>query len=322
MPKNKISLNQRFTYVHCRGLVILMMILFFIPQLSFASSHGGIKLNVELTFGSHNTASKIGLFAFGATQDNNLAAEFGTGIWAQIHLKRFKANTAGWSVGYDAFSVVGIGDNANLLGSALSEAVDVPIFRERSSKNFIGLGAGIVDESISGSLSKFGLKRGKLILRAATKTSSLHFTFENDVRLTVIPGGASDYGQTASVDVQYTKIRNNSLTFYALDFDVFTPQPDYNLAPNNPVNSGEGLRRVWHTTSPWNKLFNANVFLTFGRVTNERTFTGKLGIDSPKFGAYTQNKIHDSFGLLPRYPWPINQKNTLFFEINANQRVQ
>jgi hypothetical protein len=287
-----------------------------------ADTHGGLKLNLELTFGTHNMTSRIGLLAFGTAAESNLATEFGAGIWAQTHIKRFGAGTTGWSLGYDAFGLVGIGDNSNLLGSALSESVAAPLFRERSEKSFLGVGYGIIDENISGSLSKFGLQRGKLIVRAANKASSIHVTFANDLRESIMKGGATDYGQTAALAIQYNQIRRNSLTQLGFGLDFFTPQPDFNQEPNNPQNSGEGRKRVWYTSKPWDKLFHANLFFEFARQDNERAISGKIGVDSHKLGAYSQNKIHDAFGVVPRYPWAINQDNKLFFEVTATNRVQ
>ena len=291
------------------------------PTPSVAESHGGLKLNVEITFGSQNMTTRLGLLAFGTTQQSNIAGELGGGVWAQTHLRRFGAQTTGWSVGYDAFGLVGIGDNSNLLGSALSESVATPIFRERSEKSFLGFGFGVIDESISGSLSKFGLKRGKLIFRAANETSSIHFTFANDLRESLLRGGATDYGQTAALTVKYSQIRRNSLTQYGFGLNFFTPQPDYDIESNNTLNSDEGRKRVWHTTTPWDKLFNANLYVEFARQDEERAIATKVGINSPKFGAYAQNKIHDGFGLLPRYPWPINKKDRLFLEATASKRL-
>ena len=306
-----------------KGLATLLFLLgLFVPASSYADAHGGLKLNIELTFGTHNITSRIGLLAFGAATERNLATEFGGGVWAQTHLRRFGAGTTGWSVGYDAFGLVGIGDNTNLLGSALSESVTTPLFRERSQKSFFGVGYGIIDENISGSLSKFGLQRGKLIVRAANKTSSIHITFANDLRESVMKGGATDYGQTAALAIQFNQIRRNSLTQLGFGLDFFTPQPDYNREPNNPINSSEGRKRVWYTTKPWDRLFHANLFFEFSRQDEERAISGKFGTNSHKLGAYAQNKIHDSFGIVPRYPWAVDQNNKPFFEVTAAKRVR
>jgi hypothetical protein len=296
-----------------------MFFMSFVPNNVYSASYGGLKISIEMTFGTHNITSKVGFLGFGTTQDNNLAFELGAGVWAQTHLKRFGAETNGWSIGYETFGLLGVGDNSNLLGSVLSESIAAPIYREGSEKKFFGLGFGVINENITGSLNKFGLKRGKLIIRSANKTSSFHLTFANDLRQSVMRGGATDYGQTAAISIQYNQINQNTLIMYGLGFDLFTPQPDYEKEPNNSINSDEGRKRVWNTTSPWSQLFNANLFLEFGRQGEERSVSGKIGIDSPKLGAYTQNKIHDSFGLLPRYPWATNKKDKVFFEITASQ---
>lgn len=305
-----------------RWQAICILILLCVSQNGYSKSTGGVRLNIEVTFGSHNISSRVGLLAFGTAQDSNLAAELGAGLWAQTHLRRFSAQTTGWSIGYDAFGLVGMGDNSNLLGSALSESVSTAIFQEPSQKGFFGLGFGVIDENISGSLSKFSLKRGKVMIRVASKASSIHVTFANDLRQAIIQGGATDYGQTAAFKIQYNQIRNNSLTQYGLGFDVFTPQPDHNNEPNNPQNSDEGRRRVWYITKPWDQLFNANLFFEFARQDDQHSISAKIGIDSPKFGAYAQNQIHDSFGLLPRFPWPVDKKGKVYFEATASRRIR
>jgi hypothetical protein len=302
--------------------ILLTVLFLFSVNRACADTHGGLKLNIEVTFGTHNITSRIGLLVFGAAAESNLATELGAGVWAQTHLRRFGAGTTGWSVGYDTFGLIGVGDNSNLLGSALSESVATPIFQERSEKSFLGVGYGVIDENISGSLSKFGSQRGKLIFRAANKTSSVHITFANDLRESFLKGGATDYGQTAALAIQYNQIRRNSLTQLGFGLDLFTPQPDFSQSPSNPQNSSEGRRRVWYTSKPWDKLFHANLFFEFTRQDDKRAISGKIGVDSHKLGAYAQNRIHDGFGVLPRYPWAIEQKNKLFLEVTAAKRVQ
>jgi hypothetical protein len=64
------------------------------------------------------------------------------------------------------------------------------------------------------------------------------------------------------------------------------------------------------------------LFFEFTRQDDKRAISGKIGVDSHKLGAYAQNRIHDGFGVLPRYPWAIEQKNKLFLEVTAAKRVQ
>ncbi|MBO1256455.1 hypothetical protein J3L16_12250 [Alteromonas sp. 5E99-2] len=311
-------MTQQHLLKICQTILILITLV--ATKNSYADTHGGLKLNFELTFGTDNVTSRIGLLAFGAAAKSNLGAEFGAGVWAQAHARRFGAGTTGWSFGYDRFGLVGIGDNSNLLGSALSESVTAPLFSENSDKAFVGVGYGIINENISGSLSKFGLQRGKLIVRAANKNSSIHITFANDLRESFMKGGATDYGQTGALAIQYNQVRNNSLTQVGFGLDFFTPQPDFNREPSNPTNSDEGRKRVWYTTKPWDKLFHANLFFEFARQDEDRAISGKIGTNSQKLGAYAQNRIHDGFGLVPRYPWAIDQKNKLLFEVTASRR--
>jgi hypothetical protein len=143
----------------------------------------------------------------------------------------------------------------------------------------------------------------------------------NDLRESVLKGGATDYGQTASFMLQYSTINNDRLTQIGLGLDLFTPQPDFSKAPSNPQNSDEGRHRVWYTSAPWENLFAGNLFVEVTHQSAERAISAKLGADSHRLGAFLQNSIHDEFGVLPRFPWAVEQSEKAFFEITATQQV-
>ena len=41
-------------------------------------------------------------------------------------------------------------------------------------------------------------------------------------------------------------------------------------------------------------------------------------MNSQWIGAYIQNTLHDGFGLNPRFPWKVDEKDQLFFEITGS----
>jgi len=43
-----------------------------------------------------------------------------------------------------------------------------------------------------------------------------------------------------------------------------------------------------------------------------------VGINSHKAGAFIQNKLHDGFGLNPRFPWDVSRKDRLFIELSGS----
>lgn len=96
-----MDITQYLVMPTTKWLAMFIAVLLLTSPRAHSTAHGGLKLNIELTFGSHNTTASIGFLAFGTTAQSNLAAELGAAVWAQTHLKRFGAGTTGWSIGYD-----------------------------------------------------------------------------------------------------------------------------------------------------------------------------------------------------------------------------
>jgi hypothetical protein len=292
----------------------IFLFCYLVSRPAISKTEFNLGINIQAVFGTHNQYIRAGVVVFGSSQEQNLALESGAGLWIQRGVRRFNAKTLHWSSGYDAFGVVGLGDNSNQLGSALTELAVPIFFNNTSDKGFVGIGFGVNKEYFSGSLSKFSQRRGRAIIRLANKQSSLHISFANDLRDGLFNGEASDFAQTASATAKYTQIRNDSLTQYGLSLDLFTPQPDFNRLPDNEKNSSDGRRRVWYTTKPWENLYNANLYIEYARQDQSKFWSAKIGIDSPKLGAFAQNSIHDELGLTPRFPWPIEKADRVFFE--------
>lgn len=282
---------------------------------SLAAS-GGIQAKLEFIVGSQDVRAKLGLFGFVAAE-GRLSAEIGAGVWTYAYHRRFGAEENHFGFGYELFALVGVGNNENLLGSTISEHQTGAIFRSNRPGDFAGLGLGVSRDRPFGSLEKFAVQRGHALMRIARNQHSWQLNFANDLRIGPFLGAAKDQGPTGSLQISYAEIDGRRLQKYGLGLDLFTPNPDYARPASNPQNSEDGAKRSWHTTSPWQDLFHANLYLQFSRQQDNLAWSTKLGVDSKKLGALVQNTIHDSFGLYPRYPWPVEESEQLYVEASA-----
>ena len=301
-------------------LSLFFCIVYFSPVPNTWASQTAIQAKLEYTFGSQNNLLKIGLFSFAAS-DDKVDLEFGAGIWAYPYLTRYGAKAPNWGYGYELFALVGAGNNQNLLGSSVSMYQNDAFFEQkidnRRGGKFFGAGLGISQDQPRGSLQKFGVQRVHLITRFANKSNSTHINFANDLRISKWMGAGLDQGPTGSLHIGHARISGDKLQRLTVGFDAFTPQPDYTRPASNPKNSEAGAKRTWFTNEPWGSLFHANFFLGISEQKRDQVWSAKLGLDSPKLGAYIQNRIHDSFGLYPRYPWPIDENAKFYFELSA-----
>ena len=153
-------------------------------------------------------------------------------------------------------------------------------------------------------------------MRFSNANHSIDITFMNDFRFgNLFNGEGTDYGETGGLVIGLTTI-NSALKAYriGIGLELFTPKPDYSRTPNNIINSDDGRKNVWNTQVPYKNLFYANAFV-FGSYRDEFTAAfAKAGLNSQKLGAYVQNKLHDSFGLNPRFPWDVAAKDKLVIE--------
>lgn len=298
----------------------LLALFIMISSKAFASD-GRVSLNLNISFGSHDAHAKIGLLVFGATGDTDIAAEAGAGLWAQSSLKRFGFSQFSWSLGYEAFGLVGYGNNGNLLGSTLSSLDTQSFFKEGDAEPFLGVGFGVKDELNPKQLDDLIHRTGKVYVRFSDNNYSYHAGFSNDLRESVFRGNARDYGQTASFDFGFAQGKRDQIQQYKLGVDLFTPKPDFNKAPSNTINSADGRKRVWFTQSPLKDVFNGNFYFSASQINDNKSWKATVGTDSKKWAAKLQNMIHDEFGLMPRFPWPVEQPNTLLWNITVSQDV-
>lgn len=299
-------------------LLVCLTIISFAQAQSF-SGNGALLIKAQITLGNQNQGIKIGAYAVGAAHYTDIAVEGGVGLYGGYLFKRHTIKTSGFSYGYDIFSLVGIGDNSNLLTSSFF--TDTPLFYSTvNDQNFYGLGFGFEKEFLPKNLQEFDQKIGKILMRFANANHSVNVQFKNDFRFgKIFNGDGTDFGNTGTFQISYSSFRNPlEAVHLGLAIQLFTPEADYSKTPSNSINSDDGSKNVWYTKGNYPKLFYANI-LGFGSYQNEGVYAfAKAGLNSQKLGAYIQNTLHDSFGLNPRYPWDVSAKDIVYLETGAS----
>jgi len=283
------------------------------------SADGGILLNAEITLGNQNQSLKLGLFGFGALNYGDLSIESGISLGLSQLFKRHTIKEHGIGYYYELFALGGIGKNTNLLGSSVSSMNTNLIVNANGNGGFNGLGFGVSKEVLPKSLKSYDLRRGALHMRFSNANHSMHLTFLNDFKIGWFKGAGTDYGVTGSLAIGFSKIQSIH-TAYQVGFglDLFTPRPDYSQPPRSQINSDDGRKNVWFTLPPYTDLFYGNIY-GYGSYQKEYYATHmKFGMNSPKAGAYIQNKLHDGLGLNPRFPWNVESNDKLFIEVSGN----
>jgi len=283
-------------------------------------AQGGVLVKAEITIGSQNQWLKVGAFAFGTLNYGDVAIESGASLASYAFSKRHTVRQSDVAYGYELFALAGIGGNSNLLGSSVSDFNTALLVNAEGDGGFQGLGFGFGKDYLPGKLKPYGIRRGQIILRSSIANHNVHIVFHNDVRFgKVFNGQGTDYASTGALTIGYTQLVDAQEVFQlGVGVDLFTARPDYSRAPRNPINSDDGRKNVWFTLPPFVDLFYGNLYV-FGHYQEEHlSFSAKAGINSHKAGAFIQNKLHDGFGLNPRFPWDVSRKDRLFIELSGS----
>jgi hypothetical protein len=305
--KKHISIILLFSYSLC----------FFAQKVN---SNAGFLIKTEMTLGNQNDWFKIGLFGFGAANYKGIAIESGFSIGFTQLFKRHTLKTKGKGSYYDFFGMLGSGQNHDLLGSAVATQSNTILNSDYKNLKFKGIGFGYEKETLPNQLKKYSIKRGKFLLRYSNANTNFHLAFLNDFKAgKLFNGEGTDFGETGSFILGFTQVKRQSEIYQAgLGLTLFTPPPNYSLSPRNKKNSDHGRKNVWFTEKDVPQIFYANTFV-FGTFQKDNySFHSKLGVESNKFGALVQNKLHDGFGLNPRYPWNIENKSKIYYEFEAS----
>lgn len=301
---------------------LLVISAFLIAMISHGQSfttNGGVLFKAQIQLGNQNQGIKFGAYAVGAAHYGDAAIEGGISLYSGYLFKRHTAKTQGINYGYDLFGLIGIGNNTNLLVSSFF-AENPLLFSLENDQKFYGLGFGIEKEILPANLKEFNQQIGKILIRFSNANHSINSQFKNDFRFgKVFRGDGTDFGNTGQFQISYSQFQSPLRAFHlGLGLKLFTPEADYSRTPDNLQNSDDGSRNVWHTQGEHSSLFYANVF-GFGSYQDDGVFAfAKAGVNSQKAGAYIQNRLHDNFGLNPRYPWDTRATDKLFIETGGS----
>lgn len=281
--------------------------------------NGGALLKAEITLGNQNQWLKIGALGYGTLNYGDVSVESGVSLASYTFFKRHTVKQNGLAYSYEAFALVGIGKNSNLLGSTISDMNTQLLFDPYGKGGFNGIGLGFGKDYLPKKLKPFSLRRGQILMRFGNADHSVQVVFQNDVKLgNIFRGQGTDYGTTGSLSLGFVQIRDSFSAYeVGMAVELFTARPNYTILPRNSINSDDGRKPVWFVMEPFKDLFYSNLYAFGSYHDRDYSLTAKLGINSQRMGAYIQNTLHDGFGLNPRFPWDVTAKDTLFFEASG-----
>ena len=302
--------------------IILLLLL---STKSFPTDFSGTltgALSVNLLLGTQLKAVNFGVSIYGTATYQLASVEGGVNINITPFIQKYGVYQGSFSGTLELFGLIGYGENENLLGSNIGLTKHTAFYDYRiPDTRFYGLGMAIILNHLRGDLKKFQNKQGGLLLRFSDHQNSLAINVTNDVNVGPFAKSGTDKGSTGRVMVSYTTIRDRDLYGFGLGLDMFTPEPDHGNAPRSNTNSEDGSRPVWVNTEPYSDLFHLNLFASFVYQNEEINFDGRFGVDHYKIGAFIQNTLHDSFGLYPRFSWPVARKARFYSLLDFNSTV-
>ena len=286
----------------------------------------GGNINSAITFGTH--------FIFGSqlqsinlSLDGNLALhesafgfKNGSSVFIngscsyEVYRTKFGVKNYGSGINYSVKGILGWGNGLNLAGSLISTTSNNFFYDQSHPTSFNGFGIGVDVNLQFGTLKKFSNKRGNFLGLFSQKQTMIHFNFSNDFKSGFFRGKGGDMGETGSLMLKIAQLQSNYIDIYGVGLALFTPEPDYSKNPTQQKNSDDESAIVLPSTTPFENLYHGNIFGSFSRTSNYYSIALKLGVDSKKTGANIQNWLHDTFGLYPRFEWPVDEKNKLLFE--------
>lgn len=282
--------------------------------------NAGILARVTVTLGNQNQKLDAGLLAIGTINYGDAALESVLSLSVGQLLKKHTIKQSGIFYGYDFFTLAGVGKNTNLLAAGITNQATVLLFNTEGEGGFNGIGFGFQKEYLPAGLSHFNQKIGKIILRFSHAQHAFDISFLNDFKFgRLFNGDGTDFGSTGALRIGFTKIISASEIYRTgIALELFTPKPDYSETPNNPLNSDDGRKNVWHTQTPFEAVFYANLYAFGTYQSMHYSASAKAGLNSQKLGAYVQNTLHDGSGLNPRFPWNIKAKDKALLEISGS----
>jgi len=302
-------------------LLIILTFSFFAHKVKSQdfSSTLSASLTANVLLGTQLKTAKVGVSIFGTASYKKLATEGGFNFSISPALQKFGIYDRNFSTHLEVFALAGYGKNDNLLGSNIGFVNHLAFYDYETNENFFyGIGGSMEIFRISGELKKFENNNGAFLVRLSKKQNSFSINFSNDAKTPFFAVG-SDKGLTSQVLLNFSRIEGKELWGFGVGLNMVTPLADYSRKPDNYINSDDGMSLVYYNTQPFDKLFHMNMFTSFVYQSSKFGFDTKLGMDSPKAGAYFQNLFHDTFALYPRFSWPVEDKAKFYGLLNAQR---
>lgn len=301
-------------------IILCWVLLFGVHMYAQWNTKAQVGLSVSALMGTQSNLLNIALTTGGVVQYNDFANEIGGGIGVDVAITRYGVFAKHLNFLWEGYWLTGIQHSEPTFFYA-GTLNSLPLENLRQTWNpFNGIGFGIQRSYSKGRLAPFDKKLGVLILRNSWDNHVNIIRSSNDFRGGPFRGGGTDQGETGAFAIAHYIQNTTTEEIHQLgvDLSLFTPVPDYARNPENIVNSDLGSHPVLYGKKPFDKLFLGNLFVSYGYVHKNWRQKLAMGVDSKKLGAFTQNKLHDSFGLYPRFAWPTNQKDKLYFQLESS----
>ena len=301
----------------------IIYVLLFLLNTTFAQFNTKTQLGISITanVGTQENLLNIALTGNSLLKYNDFTNEIGAGLGVDLSFTRYGVFTSHINFIWEGYILSGIKKNTPEL--FYSGTLNSANFNTNTPLNSFGaIGFGMLRSYTSGRLSPFNKKLGSLIVRSSFNDNRIGLIrMSNDFKGGPFLGGGTDQGETGALDVNYyyqdSSLEN--IQQWGLTLSLFTPVPDYGKNPDNLKNSDLSSRPVLYGKAPFENLFHGNLFLSYGYTSKHMQYRGHLGLDSKKLGAFTQNKLHDSFGLYPRFAWPKEEKDQIYFQLETSR---
>ena len=235
--------------------------------------------------------------------------EVGVGVSVKYAFSKFSIHIPQWFFDYESYVLPGFSKHQ----PDPVYAGDLNYLQEQRI-SFSGIGFGLKRSYNSKKIALLKNKLGVFYIRNQFNNSFLLTKFQNDFRAyPIFRGAATDQGETGAIYVNYT----DDIQKIGFAIELFTPIPDYSKSPTVDLNSKNGEHPVLEVVKNTYNKYHGNFYITYSHNKLQDSEV-KIGVDSKIMGAFTQNLLHDNFGLYPRFPWPIKEKDVLFLQLNKS----
>ncbi len=283
------------------------------------SINAGLRISGLLS-GLTNSVSVTGS-VFAAIPGKYVSAEFGVNVTMTGFSKMYNNTTgSGEFFNFQAYGMIGHGDNSNLLGSN-STGGGMSFFNPDGGDWFAGVGYALNYNKFTGGMKELSNRTGGILLRGDVGGVNIGFNMFNDFGDPPHWGGGTDYGitGTGSLGVKMGRGRNETFGLELFFVDITgIPDKANRSGPESPrfnPNNPEGV----YKTIGLNKDLNFGI-LGLRATYSSPQFGGSFSIFryGGKQGALFQDPIHNGLRILGKnrlsytalFPYNMNDSKT------------